>query len=403
MDDSSKRPLQQIQAHNFASFADLTIRFNNLTVLVGPNGAGKSNLLKLFRFLGETARTDLGPAVSTFGGFENLLFRGARKDDEIRISLEARITRYASSLAPDEYSLAFRVPARQRKTSAYILGRTESFMFKRTRGQGRRITLSGTRVSVEQAGGLPTRAAEVQASSSGLSILRRLNKDVDAAQVEELAELFETLRIFDVDVAAARQPSVFKASERLAPDARNLASHLAYLSAERPILFEQVVDDMRQVLPGLQAMDIQVVGGATEGRIVLLHEAGLATPTPLSFASYGTIRALALFTMLSDPSPPDLTCIEEIDHGLHPYALDRLVERLRMAARSTQIVVATHSPALVNRLDASELVVFERDPETGGTRSPMVSAEQIERMSKDSGYRLGELWFSGVLGGVPQP
>jgi predicted ATPase len=393
--------LQQVEAHNFASFADLTIRFSDLTVLVGPNGAGKSNLLKLFRFLGETARTDLAPAVSAYGGFEQILFRGKHSDLKIRIALLARITKYASVAAPDEYSLEFWVPGWASRSKLYVIARTETFLFKRTKGKGRRITLSGTEVSVQQESGQVTRPVKVQASSSGLSILRRLSKELDAPQVDELAGLFETLRVFDVNVVAARQPFSISAANRLEADASNLASYLSYLHDKYPLLFERIVDDMRQVLPGLNDIQIQLVGGAVEGRIVLLHEQGISVPTPLALASYGTVRALALFTMLSDPAPPKLTCIEEIDHGLHPYALDRLVDRLRTAARDTQIIVATHSPALVNRLDPSELVVFERDPETGGTRSPNVPAETIKEMAAESAYGLGELWFSGVLGGVP--
>lgn len=261
--------------------------------------------------------------------------------------------------------------------------------------------MSGTAVSVEQEGGIRTRAAEVQAQSSGLSILRRLNKDVDASQVEELAELFETLRIFDVNVLATRQPSARASSEKLLADGSNLAPHLAYLSIEFPDLFARIVDDMRQVLPGLTNIEVVAIGGATEGRVIMLHEQGLSGATPLALASYGTIRALALFTMLSDPAPPKLTCIEEIDHGLHPYALDRLVDRLRSASKKTQLVIATHSPALVNRLEPSELVVFERDAVTGTTRIPDLPESRIEEIAAEGDYRLGELWFSGVLGGVP--
>ena len=158
------RVLQQIEAHNFTSFSDITIRFSDLTVLVGPNGAGKSNLLKLFRFLGETARTDLGPAVTAYGGFEQILFRGKRDDARIRIDLRALITKYASTQAPDEYSLIFWAPTQDKRSSYYLLARTEAFLFKRTKGRGRRITLSGGDVSVEKETGQVTSAIKVQSS-----------------------------------------------------------------------------------------------------------------------------------------------------------------------------------------------------------------------------------------------
>jgi predicted ATPase len=36
-----------------------------------------------------------------------------------------------------------------------------------------------------------------------------------------------------------------------------------------------------------------------------------------------------MLALLYDPDPPALTCVEEVDHGLHPQALELLVERLR--------------------------------------------------------------------------
>lgn len=103
--------------------------------------------------------------------------------------------------------------------------------------------------------------------------------------------------------------------------------------------------------------------------------------------------------MLHDPNPPRLTCLEEIDHGFHPHALDRVVERLREASERTQIIVATHSPALVNRLEPGELIIFERDPNTGATRIADLDPARARKMEQESGYRMGELWFSGILGG----
>ena len=130
-----------------------------------------------------------------------------------------------------------------------------------------------------------------------------------------------------------------------------------------------------------------------------IRERALTGLTPLGAASFGTIRAIALFAMLHDPNPPKLTCLEEIDHGLHPHALDRIVDRLREASERTQIIVATHSPALVNRLRTEELIVAERDPDTGATNLFRPDPKRIAKLSADTGYRLGELWFSGALGG----
>jgi predicted ATPase len=99
-----------------------------------------------------------------------------------------------------------------------------------------------------------------------------------------------------------------------------------------------------------------------------------------------------------------LTCVEELDHGFHPYVFDRLVERLREASERTQFLIATHSPTLVNRLRADELIVCERDPQTGASRIPAIDSEKVRAMEQraQGRLRLGELWFTGSLGGIPR-
>jgi predicted ATPase len=94
-----------------------------------------------------------------------------------------------------------------------------------------------------------------------------------------------------------------------------------------------------------------------------------------------------------------MTCVEEIDHGLHPQALELLVERLREASSRTQFLIATHSPAMADRLKPDELIVCERRQD-GSSAIPAVPPDQIEEIVRASeGMPLGELWFSGALGG----
>ncbi|MGP3921585.1 AAA family ATPase [Nonomuraea sp. 10N515B] len=111
----------------------------------------------------------------------------------------------------------------------------------------------------------------------------------------------------------------------------------------------------------------------------MLRERGLREPTPLPDASYGTIRLLGLLAMLHDPNPPALTCVGEIDHGLHPQALEMLVERVREAGEKTQFIIATHSPALADRLKPEELIVCERSDD-GSSLIPAISRSNVEEI-----------------------
>lgn len=398
--------LTRITVSNFLSLKKVSVNLQPLNVLVGPNGAGKTNLLSAIKFLGDTARNDLIPTIDAFGGFDALRFRGGNGDESITLKVEALLTKNATRTAPDEYNLTmrqghFKSPRNARRT--HFIQREEYFVFKRTRGRGRRITISGATVQiVEEKTEIEERSISLSETSAGLSTLRRLGESEASEEIEKLAVLFETFRVFEVDVSAARRPSSLKESSRLAHDANNLAAFLAWMHRTNRDSFNSLIDDMRYILPGFRDLKLIPVGGAAEGVSVALEEESLTGLTSLASASFGTIRALALLAMLHDPKPPMLTCVEEIDHGLHPYALDRIVERLREATRKTQIIVATHSPALVNRLKPEELIVCERNKDNGESLIPSIESSTVAEMERTSGLNLGELWFSGSLGGVPE-
>lgn len=409
------RAISEVEVENFLSLKKVSVPLDDLTVLVGPNGGGKSNFLSIFRFLGEVSRTDLMPAVeSLFGSYENMFFHGKTNTKSIKISIKALVTENSSANAPDEYSLSFRPLA---IIDRVVFFRNELIRFKRFQGRGRRITLKGNRVefateryeasrrqshakseSRTTAHGPPI---NIEQSSSALSVLRRIGNTQDQKQIGQLADIFEGLRLFDPVVGLARRPSAKDKGTTLDANASNLAAVLLRFKTDSADIIAALEDDVRQILPGFKRFKFVDQGGSGDAVRIELVERGLSEPTPLERASFGTVRAIALFAMLREPNPPRLTCIEEVDHGLHPYALDILVERLRDAATRSQIVIATHSPALVNRLNPSELRVLERDWDTGETRYANIQADTLERMRAETGFELGELWFSGALGGTP--
>ncbi|MEU2620828.1 AAA family ATPase [Streptomyces sp. NPDC007157] len=398
--------LLELHVENFRSLRDVTIPLGPLTVLVGANGVGKSNVLKVFDLLADVIRTDLEPALETRGGFDEIAFWGGPKPPTtLRIRLKATWTTHSSPNAPDEYDLKVRrysAPS-NKDNGRYRLTRSESFQFKRTRGRGRRITVSGERATV-----VDTRpSTELEGSSefgirrlsSGLSTLPRLASTEGGSEVSLVADQLSSFRVFDVNVDAARLPTRLDLRRNdLSSSADNLASFL-FLLSENTTLWERLVDDARSVLPQLADIEFASVGGRADQVSINLVERGLRRATPLADASYGTVRLLGLLALLYDPSPPALTCIEEIDHGLHPQALQLIVNRLREASALTQFIVATHSPALTDRLQPEEIVICERDGE-GASLIPAINTDEVRAIVEESGdLPLGELWFSGVLGG----
>lgn len=398
--------LLRISANNFRSLRKVDVALGPLNVLVGPNEAGKSNFLDLIQFLGDSARLDLTEALGVRGGLDRVRFRGDSDSGAVSIQVAANVTTNSSERAPDEYELRF-YSRRLRAGAAegrQILVRNEEFRFKRTAGRGRRIKVNGDRAELVSWRGeqnTSERQLPLRSDSLALSTLAKLPDSEGGNEIRRFSQLFTSFRVFNVDVERARRPTRFTESS-LRPDASNLASALLQLMTHDQI-WRDFLDDARAMIPGFQNLEFRNADASEPTVAVAIVERGLRDSTYLADASFGTVRLLSLLALLYDPNPPAITCIEEIDHGLHPYLFDRLVDRLREASSRTQLLVATHSPALVNRLRPEELLIAER-AEDGSTRIPAVSAERIAEQEKAAGgaLQLGELWFSGSLGGVPR-
>jgi predicted ATPase len=393
--------LHRLQVENFRSLQKISLPLGDLNVLVGPNGAGKTNVLRVFDFLARIIFTDLQPALNGIGGFGNVVFRGEKAPTSIRINLTANWTLHSRLDDLDEYEL--RITRRARAGGRATLERAESFAFQRSRGRRRTISVSGERARViDTTLDQPTREQTIgiQRLSSGLSTLPRLVDEAGSNEVATIADRLASFRVFDVVVEKARTGSrVPDGSVSLEPDASNLAAFLLTIARAYPQVWEKLVEDARTVLPNVQDIDFTFPSGAAHEVIVVLKESGLRRPTQLADASYGTIRLLGILALLHDPEPPPLTCIEEVDHGLHPQALELLVWRLRDASERTQLIIATHSPTLADRLTPDEMIICERRMD-GSSAIPAISSSQIRNIESASGGQpLGELWFSGALGG----
>ncbi|MFV0459398.1 MAG: AAA family ATPase [Actinomycetales bacterium] len=390
------KSVHRIVAKNFRSLASVDVQLAPFTVLAGPNGSGKSNLLNVLRFLATTVRFDLDAALQQWGGLEHVQRQSARPGP-VTLEIHGEITQYASAGAPDEYRLEFR------RTPAGHLSRTEAFTFKRRQGRGRRIVVKGREAVISELGddAAPVERSQHLATrqTTGLATLPKLSDEEGGAGIRDLTDFLTSIRILEPDVAAARQPSrEYRAP--LADDASNLADALHRLRTTDEDSWQSLLRDLRECLPGLADVDIIPVGGAGRYVYLQLRENGLA-PIDLADASFGTVRLLALLTALHNPEPPPFLAIEEVDHGLHPYALDLLVARMRSASDRMQILAATHSPTLINRLEPSELVVCDRDPDTGASIIPAITSGAVEAAMRRTQRGAGELWFAGAIRGVP--
>jgi predicted ATPase len=125
--------------------------------------------------------------------------------------------------------------------------------------------------------------------------------------------------------------------------------------------------------------------------------------------SDGTMLLLAYLTLQYQSPPVDLVAIEEPERGLHPYLLDQLLNLLRklsrgeIGGRPVQVVLATHSPELLEFVKPEEVRFLNRNADDGSVvvNSIPVGDPDWPRYFREYSESLKQAWLSGGLGGVP--
>jgi predicted ATPase len=184
-------------------------------------------------------------------------------------------------------------------------------------------------------------------------------------------------------------------SVRLARDGSNVAEYLDEIRRQDLAVFGGILDALRYVLP--YAADLQPVLTSELERAFYLKLKEQSFDVPGWLLSTGTLRVVALLAVLRHPKPPPLLVIEEIENGLDPRTLHLVVEEIRAAitAGTTQVILTTHSPYLLDLLDLSHIVVVEREDGQPVFRRP--DAERLAEWSKS--FAPGRLYTMGRLTG----
>ena len=137
-----------------------------------------------------------------------------------------------------------------------------------------------------------------------------------------------------------------------------------------------------------------------EGRVLLKFQDGsFEDPFLARSVSDGTIKMLAYLTLLYDPAPHPLLCVEEPENQLYPKLLEELAEEFReYAHRGGQVFVSTHSPDFLNAAGLDEVFwLVKKDGYTSVMRAR--DDEQLAAYMAE-GDRMGYLWAHGFFPGV---
>lgn len=215
------------------------------------------------------------------------------------------------------------------------------------------------------------------------------------------------MQIYSFDATAIARPVNLSPIMYLQENGSQLAGVLDQLRDKEPEKFELLNQEVNRLLPEYDRILFDTPD--TGQRSFLLRTTRGKHKVQAEDLSTGTLFALAILTLAYIPDHPPLICIEEPDHGIHPRLLRDLQDALyRLSYPESvgekrdpiQIICTTHSPYFLDLFrDHPEEVVIASKKDGFVTFERLSERFDIEDILQES--PLSDVWYSGVLGGVP--
>ena len=372
--------LSKVKLERFkAAFRPDPIALQKFNVVIGRNGSGKSTLLEALQWLDDTIRYDARHACDRYFGSEDLINFRSRTNLSF-FSLEL----HWSKQNPDftwHYNLLVEnknaVPSIYSEKLDYINKKKIKTTFIDTdKNKQRTIKLnddSNTQFPMRE----PDRLA-----------LSRITGQVDSSLTISPAFLhsFWSNAVFlrlSPNRLAMGSPSTRKSFEPiLDEEGQMLPSLLNELNVRQR---KELVTNLREILSGMRGVKVT---GAEIGRDSRVHyqlleqmpykgRAGKGLfEIPAWMLSEGTRRITAILALLVHDPLPSLLCIEEIENGLDPWTVRKILNHLQSASdRGTQVIITTHSPWVLDSVPLDSIIHVRR---TGGSTEYLKFSEQEE-------------------------
>jgi len=375
----------------FRSIPSERIEFDNPTFLVGRNGSGKSNLVDAFSFLADAMAVPLQAVFDRRGGITAVQNRTSEKRGyPPNLGLGVVFGPINGDAIGGRY--AFEVRA------------LPNYGFEVVREQCVVNHPRGSRAWFEREeaafrSNVDVGPAIVPAALS----LPLVGGDARFAPVVSALSRF---RICSIEPAKLREMQDPDGGTSLQKDGGNAASVLQEIGRQSPERLNRICEMLATIVPNTRAVRVRKHGNklsleftqewddAAEG------EAGGAMPKSLRFDAFnmsdGTLRALGLLTAVFQQPAPSVLSIEEPKATIHPGALGSVLDLIRYAAKSMQVVVTTHSPDVLDAkwIQSEHLRVIEWG--RGATRVGDLSEATREAL-RDHVMGAGELLRSNAL------
>lgn len=373
--------IENIKICNFKSIKNLDLDLRQTNVLIGANGVGKSNFISFFKLLKNLQNDNLNTYVAENGYMDNLVYFGhegeAYIQGQVEFSDEPGIAShgYEFRLTPDHRNLAL---------AKIHFEASDRLNFKR---EGQALVSEGY----------------TSYNNTGQSIhLLREDEEVYKITVKHFND-FNVYHFHDTSFnSPLKKTARLHDNVFLREDGSNLPAFLYYLQERHPKTLTLIEKTVHSIAPFFEKFNLKPDRLNSEYIQLEWKEVGHDRYQNAHNLSDGTLRFIALTTLMLQPEPPKIIIIDEPELGLHPSAIEKLAGMVRKVSAKSQIILATQSIQLVNNFEPEDIILVDRDREKRQsifTRVDEIPHIQLQDWLEE--YGLGEIWFKGLIGGKP--
>ncbi|MCU0914172.1 MAG: AAA family ATPase [Planctomycetes bacterium] len=327
-----KSVVKRVIVKRFRSFPSDAVEFNNPVFLVGRNGAGKSNFVDLFSFVAEAMLSPLQAVFDRRGGISTVRNRSSGRS------------------YPPNLGLAFELGEMNEGTSggrfAFEIRALPGYGFEVIREQCLVRYAGGDRWWFDRQKEFRTNAEglkpSVEASALSLPVIG------GDERFAPLLRALSAMRVYSIEPAKLREMQDPDGGAVLRRDGGNAASVLQEIARSDPETKARVQEILESIVPNTVSVKPKKHGN----KLSLEFTQEWASGKKLLFEAFnmsdGTLRALGLLMAVFQSPRPSVLVLEEPEATIHPGALGAVLDLIRHASRSMQVIVTTHSPEVLD-------------------------------------------------------